>query len=80
MEEIYGENEGRRRPMASETQYYEKMRNERNDQFAPNYTSDPKSSFYSEAYLAKKAQESGNGGAAGNYNNASSSGGENLKF
>ena len=52
MEEIYGEHEGRRRPVA-ESQYYEKMRNERNEAFAPNYGEESANSganFYSDAY------------------------------
>ena len=44
MDEIYGADEGRRRPVASESAYYEKMRNERNDQFAPSYDDNASSS------------------------------------
>ena len=62
MEEIYGGHEGRRRPVA-ESQYYEKMRNERNEQFAPNYgnnegESSSGANFYSDAYRKQKEMES----------------------
>ena len=72
MDEIYGADEGRRRPVASESAYYEKMRNERNDQFAPSYddnASSSTSSYYTESYLAQKQQEQGGGarGGGGHY-------------
>jgi len=68
MDEIYGADEGRRRPVASESAYYEKMRNERNDQFAPSYEDKASSStpsYYTERYLAEKQQEQGGGGGGG---------------
>ena len=66
MEEIYGTADGGRKPMATETDYYERMRNERNDQFAPNYNDEPKC-HYTQSYLEAKAQSERNNEETGNY-------------
>ena len=53
MDEIYGKDEGHRRPIATETDYYQRMRDERKDEFAPSYDEQPVRNSYNNSYIRK---------------------------
>ena len=53
MDEIYGKDEGHRRPVATETDYYQRMRDERKDEFAPSYDEQPVRNSYTNSYIRK---------------------------
>ena len=53
MDEIYGKDEGHRRPVATETDYYQRMRDERKDEFAPSYDEQPVRNSYNNSYIRK---------------------------
>ena len=53
MDEIYGKDEGQRRPVATETDYYQRMRDERKDEFAPTYDEQPARNSYNNSYIRK---------------------------
>ncbi|CAG5111827.1 Oidioi.mRNA.OKI2018_I69.chr2.g6099.t1.cds [Oikopleura dioica] len=57
LDEIYGKDEGHRRPVALETDYYQRMRDERRDEFAPSYDNQPTKNHYTSTYLSQQQQQ-----------------------
>ena len=69
MDEIYGTEEGKRKPIASETQYYEKMRNERKEEFAPVYNEYEKPQSSNESDYRQQPQQQNYGFQSQSYSN-----------
>jgi len=57
MDEIYGKDEGHRRPIATETDYYQRMRDERKDEFAPSYDEQPVRNSYNNSYIPQQQHQ-----------------------